>query len=103
MERVYREYRDQGLEIVAVAVDEAPGQPDEVVQGRVREFVERLGLSFPVALDPSGGTERLFDTAYLPTTVLIDRQGRIRAQEVGGRFWDREPYVDMIESLIEER
>jgi thiol-disulfide isomerase/thioredoxin len=104
LQRVYEEHGEDGLEIVAVAVDDRPGtpQPDGSVEGLVSEFVERLGLTFPVALDPTGGTERAFDTEYLPTTVLIDRTGRIRATEVGGRFWDEAPYIDMIESLLEE-
>ncbi len=104
LQRVYEEYGDNGLEIVAVAVDDRPGerQPDGSVEGLVSEFVDRLGLTFPVVLDPTGGTERSFGTEYLPTTVLIDRQGRVRHREVGGRSWDEAPYVDMIESLVEE-
>jgi thiol-disulfide isomerase/thioredoxin len=104
MQRVYEEYRDDGLEILAVAVDDRPGvrQADGTIDGVVSEFVERLGLTFPVVLDPTGNTERRFDTEYLPTTVLIDREGRIRAKEVGGRHWDREPYRQMVVSLLEE-
>lgn len=101
---VYREHREEGLEIVAVAVDDVPGvrRPDGRVEGLVSDFVARLGLTFPVVLDPTGGTERRFDTEYLPTTVLIDRQGRIRAKEVGARAWHEAPYIDMVESLLEE-
>lgn len=104
MQRVYDEHRDEGLEILAVAVDDQPGirQPDGRIEGLVSEFVDRLGLSFPVVVDPTGDTERRFDTQYLPTTFLIDREGRVRAREVGGRFWDEEPYIDMVESLLEE-
>lgn len=104
MQRVYEEYRSQGLEIVAVAVDDRPGvrQPDGRVEGLVSEFVDRLALTFPVLLDPSGDTERRFDTEYLPTTFLIDRSGNIRVREVGGRFWDQEPFIDMVRSLLEE-
>lgn len=104
IQAVYEAYADEGLEVLAVAVDDDPGerQPDGRIAGKVSEFVEQLGLTFPVAVDPTGGTERLFRTEYLPTTVLVDRQGRIRLHEVGGRFWDQQPYVDMIESLLKE-
>lgn len=104
MQRVYEEHRDRGLEILAVAVDDEPGvrQPDGRIEGLVSDFVDRFGLTFPVVVDPTGETERRFDTDYLPTTFLIDRQGRIRVREVGGRFWDEEPYIDMVESLLEE-
>lgn len=104
MQTVYEEYRDRGFDILAVAVDDEPGvrQADGRIEGLVSEFVERMGLTFPVVLDPTGGTERQFGTEYLPTTILVDREGRVRAREVGGRFWDQEPYRDMIESLLEE-
>lgn len=105
IEAAYRAYAADGLEVLAVAVDDVPGRRVEggAIRGRVSAFVDRLGLTFPVAVDPTGGTERRFGTEYLPTTVLIDRHGRIRAKEVGGRFWDREPYADMIESLLKEK
>lgn len=104
MQRVYEQHRESGLEILAVAVDDFPGtrEDDGRVVGLVSDFVDRLGVTFPIVLDPSGDTERLFDTEYLPTTILIDRQGRIRAREVGGREWDQEPYIDMVLSLLEE-
>lgn len=104
MQKVYEEHGDRGLEIVAVAVDDQPGvrQPDGRIEGLVSDFVERYGLTFPVVVDPTGDTERRFDTEYLPTTFLIDREGRIRAREVGGRFWDQKPYINMVKSLLEE-
>lgn len=104
MQLVYDEYRDRGFEVVAVSVDEDPGlrQPDGAIRGMVADFVERYGLTFPVLVDPTGGTERLYGVDALPTTFLIDRDGVIRVREVGGRYWDREPQVDMIRRLLEE-
>ncbi len=105
LERVYRKYRGRGLRVVSVAVDDHPGerQPDGRVVGAVSRFMERYGLTFPVALDPTGGTEASFETEYLPTTVLIDRDGVIRSKEVGAHAWDQTPYVDRIETMLEER
>jgi thiol-disulfide isomerase/thioredoxin len=104
MQRVYERYADQGLTIVAVAVDSFPGvvRPDGRVDGVVSQFADRLGLDFPIALDPTGGTEALLGVGYLPTTFLVDRGGRIRVREVGGRHWDRSPYMEKIEALLGE-
>lgn len=104
MQRVYEAYADEGLAIVAVAVDARPGTtgPDGRIVGVVSEFADRFGLTFDVAVDPTGGTERLLGVNSLPTTFLIDREGRIRIREVGGRYWDRGTYVEMIESLLRE-
>ena len=104
LQRVYERYRDEGLEVVAVAVDDVPGQRQEDgrIVGKVSEFVREYGLTFPVAVDPTGETERRFGTEYLPTTVLIDRTGRIRLKEIGARAWDEPPFLDLIDALIEE-
>jgi cytochrome c biogenesis protein CcmG/thiol:disulfide interchange protein DsbE len=104
MQRVYERFAGDGFAILAVAVDDDPGDrgEDGRIDGKVSAFVEEYGLTFPVAVDPTGGTERLFGTQYLPTTLLIDRSGTIRVREIGGRYWDREPYIDMIETLLEE-
>ena len=104
MQRAYDELRDEGLEIVAVAVDDRPGlrQPDGSIEGLVSDFVDQHGLTFPVVVDPTGDTERRYGVSALPTTFLIDRNGRIRVREVGGRFWDRGPQMDMIRNLLEE-
>jgi peroxiredoxin len=104
MQRLYETYADRGLVVLAVAVDAEPGEPgpDGRIEGVVSRFAQRLGLTFPIAVDPTGDTERRLGVTQLPTTVLIDRSGRIRVREVGGRFWDREPHVNRIVSLLEE-
>lgn len=104
LQRVYERFGEEGLEILAVAVDDLPGerQPDGRIEGLVSRFVDEYGLTFPVVIDPTGRTERRFGTEFLPTTVLIDRNGRIRATEVGGRAWDEPPYLNMIQALMEE-
>lgn len=104
IQAAYERYRDQGFEVLAVAVDQNPGspRPDGGVDGPVSDFVDRFGLTFPVLLDPTGGTERLYGVDGLPTTFLIDREGKVRVRELGGRFWDSEPYSTMIEALLEE-
>ena len=102
LQRIYERYRGDGLEIVAVAVDEVTGGDYDTVEGLVRAFVDEYALTFPVVLDSTGDTERRFGTEYLPTTILIDRAGRIRLTEVGGRTWDEPPYSEMIEALMEE-
>lgn len=104
MQRVYDEYHDDGLEIVAVAVDARPGvpQPDGSIKGLVSEFVEEYGLTFPILVDSMGDTQRLYGVSGLPTTFLIDRDGTIRVREVGGRYWDRDPQIGLIRELLEE-
>ncbi|HPE74297.1 MAG TPA: TlpA disulfide reductase family protein [Candidatus Competibacter sp.] len=75
LEPVYRQYRDQGLAILAVNVL----QPLETV----RPFVQGLDISYEVLLDPQGAVTRDYRVMGLPMTFIVDRQGVIRARIVG--------------------
>ncbi len=69
--KMQREYAKQGLQVVGVTY------PPETV-GRVRRFVRRFGVNYPVALGTKE-TKALFDAGEtLPLTVVIGRNGDIR-------------------------
>jgi thiol-disulfide isomerase/thioredoxin len=77
LETYYRRYVDQGF--VIVAINDGDPRPDVV------QFVDDYGLSFPVWLDPEYiSTEQAFKTLNLPSSCVIDRQGRIVMSWVGG-------------------
>jgi len=71
----YTRYRDQGLSVLAINFDE----PREDVQ----EFSDRLGLTFPVLLDPGGEVQELYRVRGYPTTFIVDRDGLIRTEHIG--------------------
>ena len=96
MERLYRRYRDQGLVVLALSVD---------VHGEaaITPFVKELGLTFPVGLDPNMRIASLYGIRALPSTFLLDRQGRIVGSAIGPREWDSPPGLAVIERLLAER
>jgi peroxiredoxin len=73
--RQYDALRERGLEIVAVDLQEAAGP--------VQSFVDEYGVRFPVAFDRSGQVARTYRANQLPVTILIDRDGVIRATHHG--------------------
>ena len=77
LETFYRRHVDQGF--VIVAINDGDPAPDVV------QFVDDYGLTFPVWLDPEYiATEQAFKTLNLPSSFVIDRQGRIVLSWVGG-------------------
>lgn len=74
-EGFYRDYSASGFLIIAIN----DGDPLSDVQ----EFVENYGLTFPVWSDPEYLTEQTFETMNLPSSYVIDRQGRVRLRWVG--------------------
>ncbi|HWK08426.1 MAG TPA: TlpA disulfide reductase family protein [Vicinamibacterales bacterium] len=68
-------YKDQ-LQIIGVSQDEAP--PSTVAQ-----FAAEHGMNYPVVMD-TPEIERLFTNIHaLPTSFIIDRDGRIAQRHVG--------------------
>jgi len=69
----------------------------------VEAAVQRLGVTYPVAIDNDGRTWRAYLQRYWPTTYLIDKNGRIRYQHIGEftRGSDQEARL-VIETLMAE-
>jgi hypothetical protein len=68
-ERLHGRYRDRGLRIVGVNVDEGQGDAS------VEHFVQGLGITFEVWRDPESRVQKRFRTLGVPETLLIDRNG----------------------------
>jgi cytochrome c biogenesis protein CcmG/thiol:disulfide interchange protein DsbE len=77
--RLDRELGPRGLRIVGVAMDE---RESDAVPAKVTDFVVALHVTYPIAL-----TAPMSQMAYgmegLPTTVLVDRSGRVARTYVG--------------------
>lgn len=96
MERLYEAYRDKGFTIVAIAYREG--------REKVAPFVEEMGLTFPVALDRDGTvTDTKYPTSGLPTSYLLDRQGRAVARKIGFAEWDGGQARALVEALLAEQ
>jgi len=74
-EGFYRDHSAGGFLIIAIN----DGDPLSEAQ----EFVENYGLTFPVWSDPQYLSEQTFETMNLPSSYVIDRQGRVRLRWVG--------------------
>lgn len=104
LERLSQRLRADGLVVVAVSTDAGPGTPGLFGQpgGDVRAFVAHYGLTFPIIHDARRTIEPLYLVHGLPTTYIIDKNGRIDAKAVGGRSWDDEAHVAYFEKLLLE-
>ncbi|MFQ5895498.1 MAG: TlpA disulfide reductase family protein [Nitrospinota bacterium] len=71
--RLHRKYRDAGLAVVLVSVD---SYPTEVVRG----YLKALNIRLRAIHDEDGRLYSLFGVETLPTTILLDREGRWAAR-----------------------
>ena len=96
MERLYARYKPQGLEIVAISLDQGNEQ-------EVRDFAAKYKLTFPIVLDPEHKAKALYKVRGLPTTYLVDRKGQVAGYGVGPREWDSEAAFALIGHLLDEK
>lgn len=85
--------KDRGFVVVAVSLDTGP-------RSAVEAFVKELGLTFPVLLDPRGGTVQTYRLPGVPASFLIDRRGRLVARELGPRDWNAGEARAQLEALL---
>jgi len=73
---VYSDYKSKGLEILGISVD-------QVSADQVRKFVERNEMNYPVAMATSELFRDYPAPQAIPTTLVIDRTGKIQYKKVG--------------------
>lgn len=95
LEQIYQRYRPLGFTLLAVNVEEDS-------DGALR-WLEQTPVSFPVLFDRGNEVSRLFDVSAMPSTVIVDRQGRVRYVHYGYTPGTENVYQDQIRSLIREQ
>jgi len=94
----YDRYRNDGLVVVGV---HTPEFAFEAVPSNVGAAVKRLGVDYPVALDPEYATWNAYANRYWPAKYLIDRRGHVRYAHFGEGEYDKTE--DAIRALLAER
>jgi thiol-disulfide isomerase/thioredoxin len=80
VDRLYQEYRSQGLVVYAVNQGESAE--------RARAYFERHQYTTTALLDPRGEVGQEYQVRGMPTLVIVDRQGKIVAHYLGLRSED---------------
>ena len=95
LDEIYQTEKDEGLLIVAVAMDE----PNTMAQ--VAPTAARLGLTMPVVLDADQRAVRLYNRARsAPLTVVIDRAGKVVRSTPGYHPGDEEKLHAEVRTLL---
>lgn len=95
MVALHREFKAQGLAMIGVSFEEEPGV--------LEAFGRNFQIAFPLAVEEQERMEKLFGIRGCPSTVLIDRQGRLAARMIGQRDWGSEPARKLVRLFLEGR
>ncbi len=90
---IFNEYKEKGLQIIGVSVDEI--SPEKVL-----EFVNEYRVNYPVVM----GTPELYSSykpgRAIPVTFIIDKEGMIRHKHIG--YMDKDTLKNYFNQLNSE-
>jgi thiol-disulfide isomerase/thioredoxin len=92
MEALYQRFRDQDIEFLAVDIMEK--------DAAVAEFFRTYRLSFPAAIDSTSSVSGDYGIQAIPTTFVLDRDGKLILSAVGGRDWNSQAIISAFEELL---
>jgi thiol-disulfide isomerase/thioredoxin len=86
-----KKYGKDGLVIVGVSLD-------RISPAKVKAFAQKHGMNYTVALGSQDTADAFGGFEAIPTTFLIDRQGRIVHQKTGA--WDHAEYEALVKKHL---
>jgi peroxiredoxin len=85
LEKLYQQFKDQGLVILAISDEDA---------GKVKPFIALQKVTYPTLLDPGRKVNELFQIEGIPKTFVYDRNGKLVAQSIDMRT--RRQFLEML-------
>ena len=94
--QLYKNYQDKGFELIGMNLDKS-GEVE-----MVRRFVKSMDIPYPIIMTPED-VARNYKITGLPTTVLIDKEGKVREKIVGFNSAIGQQIASRIEELTSEK
>lgn len=94
MQRAWDQVRGEGIEVIAINVGESAGA--------IERFREQAKVGFPLPMDTDSTVVQAWPVRGLPTTFVVDPQGRLAYKAAGEREWDDPALLDLVRALKAE-
>src|SRR6202050_1646072 len=94
LEGIYKKYNKLGFTMLGVNVEPDSHAADD--------WLKATPVSFPILYDTESKVSKLYEVAGMPSTVIIDRSGKLRVLHRGSKPGDENEYLDSIRALIRE-
>lgn len=91
MQRAWEALKEESILMLAINVGE---DEDTIFQ-----FTANYPVEFPLLMDRDSAVTSNWPVRGLPTTFVVDAEGRLAYRAIGGREWDDEELLDLIRAL----
>jgi thiol-disulfide isomerase/thioredoxin len=95
LDQIYAKYKPMGFALVAINVESEKADAER--------FLGATPVSFPILFDPDNKVSGSYGVSAMPTTVLVDRQGRVRWQHRAYKPGDEAKYIEQIRAVLREK
>ena len=94
LQQISARYEPLGFTLLGVNVE-----PDSAP---AKAWLEKVPVTFPILFDRENAVSASFGVEAMPSTVLVDREGRVRHVHRGYKPGDESVYADLIRGLVKE-
>ena len=93
IERLYKQMSGKNFRIIAVNAGEHRSQ--------VASFIEKNKYTFPIYLDESNALSSIFAARGLPSTYLVNKEGKVIAVRIGAMEYDQAELIKLLKELAD--
>ncbi len=94
LDQLHQRYQSQGFVLLGVNTDADVAQANKLL--------EEIPVDFPVVYDTAGHASNAYGVDAMPTTILIDKEGKLRFRHRGYSPGDENDYERVINELVRE-
>ncbi len=94
LEQLYSKYKDLGFVILGVNLDED--------SNKAIAMLDKTSVSFPILFDETKQVSKLYNVSAMPTTFLLDRNGKLRYLHKAYKPGYEHKYAKQIKTLVRE-
>ena len=95
LDQIYSKFKPMGFEMVGINVESEKSDAER--------FLGKTPVNFHILFDPDNTVSGNYGVSAMPTTFLVDRQGKLRWQHRAYKPGDEAKYIEQIRAMLREK
>ncbi len=92
IDKLYKEFKDENIAFLLISSE----QPE-----KVKRYHEKKGYEIPFhIIDKDGSIPNQYYSNSIPTTFIINKEGKIVKSSIGPEDWDDDAFIETIKKML---